>query len=43
MNYLLATLHQASVPGCGPCQARINGATDALAWEETIVAWVEGD
>ena len=24
------------------CSGRVNGSTDALAWEETIVAWVSG-
>lgn len=30
------------VPNCQACIGRVNGATDALAWEETITAWVGG-
>jgi len=30
------------VPACPACSARVNSATDALAWEETITAWVTG-
>eukprot|EP00091_Calanus_sinicus_P003295 TRINITY_DN1345_c0_g1_i3.p1 TRINITY_DN1345_c0_g1~~TRINITY_DN1345_c0_g1_i3.p1 ORF type:complete len:140 (-),score=53.36 TRINITY_DN1345_c0_g1_i3:99-494(-) len=33
---------ETSVPDCGACSARVDGATDALAWEETITAWVSG-
>ena len=31
-----------SVPSCEDCLGRVNGAADALAWEETILAWVSG-
>ena len=31
-----------SVPSCEDCLGRVNGAADALAWEETIIAWVNG-
>ena len=31
-----------SVPTCDSCKGRINGACDALAWEETITAWIAG-
>ena len=33
---------QTFVPDCEACQARVNGATDALAWEETITGGVAG-
>merc|ERR1711892_238762 len=33
---------KASVPDCEACQGRVNGVTDALAWEETITTWVTG-
>ena len=33
---------RASVPSCEACVGRVNGASDALAWEETIAAWVGG-
>lgn len=33
---------QLSVPSCEDCLGRVNGAADALAWEETIIAWVSG-
>ena len=39
-NYLSKT--QLAVPSCDSCKARINGACDALAWEETITAWIAG-
>ena len=40
--YYEAIFIQTFVPSCEACVARANGATDALAWEETIVAWVYG-
>ena len=33
---------KATVPSCEACTGRVNGASDALAWEETITAWVAG-
>ena len=33
---------RSSVPSCEDCLGRVNGAADALAWEETIIAWVSG-
>eukprot|EP00091_Calanus_sinicus_P023708 TRINITY_DN8156_c0_g1_i1.p1 TRINITY_DN8156_c0_g1~~TRINITY_DN8156_c0_g1_i1.p1 ORF type:complete len:108 (-),score=31.39 TRINITY_DN8156_c0_g1_i1:96-419(-) len=30
------------VPSCEACTVRINGVTDALAWQETIDAWIPG-
>merc|ERR1712123_491006 len=32
---------KASLPYCGECFERINGATDALGWDTTLQAWVE--
>ena len=34
---------KAAVPSCEACTARMNGVSDALAWEETITAWVAGE
>ena len=33
-------LVKSSVPSCESCLARVNGVADALAWEDTITAWV---
>ena len=34
---------KAAVPTCDACLGRVNGASDALAWEEVITAWVAGE
>ena len=31
-----------SIPSCEACLGRVNGAADALAWEETITGWITG-
>ena len=42
MSHVTSTsLFQSFVPSCASCAERVKCATDSLAWEETIIGWVD--